>query len=193
MKSHNLQSDISYIKRALVLSIGYFVLFNTSVVMYKSAQGSSFGDLFWEGFYISAMLALSFLGFSINNMLLKVYSYFLYVTGAMTSYYIYFEDIMPTKKRIGNFFEVDSIDDYDNLSLKMVIWVIFSIWACFYLLKRFDAKDNSNRISVGLMFVFLILSVANIITPFCKDCMLYLPLEYLHNGYYYLFNEYLSN
>lgn len=191
MKSHNLQSDISYIKRAFILSLAYCVLFNSSVFIYKYSQGSDFDELFWEGIYVGGMLGISFLGFSINNMLLKVYSYFLYVTGAIASYYIYFENILPTKRHVGNFLSIGSIDDYDNLSLKMVLWVIFSIWACFYLLRKFDAKDNSNRLSVGLMFVFLILSIANIITPFCKDCIHYLPLEYLNNGYHYLLNEYV--
>lgn len=192
MKSHNLQSDISFIKRAFILAIAFSLLFNTSVIMYKHSQGSDFGDLFWENIYVIIMLGLSFLGFSINNMLLKIYAYIIYVTGAMTSYYIYFEDILPTKKRIGNFFAVDSLDDYDNLSLKLVLWVIFSIWVCFYLLKRFDAKDNSNKLSMGVMFTLLILSIANVITPFCKDCLIYLPLEYLHNGYHYLLNEFVG-
>lgn len=195
MKSHNIQSDMSTIKSAFIMSLGFFVLFNTSILLYKysyykSGAEKAFIELFKESLYILVMLTISFIGFSINNMLFRIYSIFLYASGALTSYFVYTMKILPTKQIVKAFFDVESVEAYELVSIKMVAWLILSIIACIYLLKKFEAKQNSNKASIAIMFIFFILSIANIITPFYRVFTTYLPINYLHNSYHYFLDTF---
>lgn len=197
MKSHNIQSDISTIKSAMVLALGYFVLFDTSILLYKYSyyKGGAelaFLELLKESLYVYVMLTFSFIGFSINNVLFKVYALFLYSTGALASYFVYTIKVLPSKQIVKAFFDVESVEAYELVSIKLVIWVILSIWACIYLLKKFNPKQNSNKFSIVVMFMLFILSIANIITPFYRVFTTYLPINYLNNSYHY-FLERFSN
>lgn len=195
MKSHNLQSDISIIKRALIFALCYFVLFDTSIILYKysyykGGAEAAFMELGKESLYILLILTISFLGFSINNVLFKIYSMFLFVSGALVSYFVYTMKILPTKAIVKAFFDVESIEAYEIVSIKLILWIIVSIGACLYLFKKFDAKENSNNTSMIIMFLFLVLSIANIITPFYRVFTTYLPINYMHNSYHYFLNRF---
>lgn len=195
MKSHNIQSDISTIKSAMILALGYFVLFDTSILLYKYTYykgGAELAlvELFKESLYVFVMLSFSFIGFSINNILFKVYALFLYTTGALTSYFVYTMKILPTKQIVKAFFDVESVEAYELVSIKMVIWIILSIWACLYLLRKYDPKQNSNKFSIVIMFMLFILSIANVITPFYRIFTSYMPVNYLHNSYHYFLDRF---
>ncbi len=198
MKLLRMQSDLSIIKRALVLSLGYFILFNTSVLLYKysyykAGESLALAELCKESLYVCLMLFLSFLGFSINNILFKIYSLFLYLTGAFVSYYIYAMNILPTKHMVKAFFDVESVEAYELVSIKMIAWVVICLAVCIYLLRRFDAKETSNSLSKALLYLFFIASIANVITPFYRVFNSYLPIEYLHNSYHYFLERFSSH
>jgi glucan phosphoethanolaminetransferase (alkaline phosphatase superfamily) len=198
MKSINLQSDISIAKRALVLAIVYFLLFNSAMLLYKfsyykAGNSLAFAELSKESLYILVMLFLSFLGFSINNILLKIYSIFLYSTGAFVSYYIYAMKILPTKQMVKAVFDVESLEAYELVSIRMILWVIISIVICIYLLRKFDTKDVANKFIKFLLFILFISSIANIITPFYRLFTSHLPINYLHNTYHYFLGRFDIN
>ena len=198
MKSHNIQSDISTIKTAVIFALGYFLLFDTSIIMYKytyykGGAELAFVELLKESIYIIVMLIATFIGFSVNNILFKIYSLFLYTTGALVSYFIYTMNVLPTKQIVKTFFDVESVEAYELVSIKLVIWIILSIWVCIYLLRKFDAKPNPNKLSVVVMFLLFILSIANIITPFYRVFTTHLPVNYLHNSYYYFLERYSAS
>lgn len=195
MKSHNIQSDMSTIKRAFIFSLSFFLLFNTSIIIYrygyfKGGNGLAIVELLKESIYIIIMLTCSFLGFSINNILFKTYALFMFVTGALASYFTYSMNILPTKQIVKSFFDVESVEAYELVSLKLVIWVIISIYACLYLLRKYDAKPSSSKLSTVTMFMLFILSIANIITPFYKIFTNYMPINYLHNSYHYFLDRF---
>lgn len=195
MKSHNLQSDMLIIKRALIFALSYFILFNTSIILYKysyykGGAEAAFIELGKESIYILFMLTISFLGFSLNNILFKIYSLFLFGSGALVSYFIYTMKILPTKAIVKAFFDVESVEAYELVSIKLILWIIVSIWACIYLLRKFDGKENSNNASMIIMFLLLILSIANIITPFYRVFNTYLPINYMHNSYHYFLKRF---
>jgi glucan phosphoethanolaminetransferase (alkaline phosphatase superfamily) len=195
MKSMNLQSDISIAKRALVLTAVYFLLFNGSMLLYKfsyykAGNSLAFVELSKESLYVLVMLFLSFLGFSINNILLKIYSIFLYSTGAFVSYYIYAMKILPTKQMVKAVFDVESLEAYEVVSLKMILWVIISLVICIYLLRKLDTKEISSKVTKFLLFILFIGSIANIITPFYRVFTSHLPINYLHNTYHYFLDRF---
>jgi|GEM_PF-4103290 len=191
MKSHNIQSDISTLKRALLFALVYFVLFNSSVVLYNTDNGHlPLTEIGYECLYVYIMLTLNFVGFSINNVLFAIYSVFIYSTGALASYFIYSSGTLPTKRVIADFLDISSLFEYDLISIKLVLWLILSIWLCIYLLKKYDAKPNQNKASVVTIFMLFILSIANIITPFMQEFKTYLPVNYLHNSYHYFLDSY---
>ncbi|MGV2432500.1 MAG UNVERIFIED_CONTAM: sulfatase-like hydrolase/transferase [Rickettsiaceae bacterium] len=181
----------------MVIALVYFLLFNSSILIYKYSYykaGASLAliELSKESLYIFIMLCLSLLGFSINNMLFKIYSIFLYSTGALVSYYVYAMKILPTKQVVKAFFDVESVEAYELVSIKMIGWVILSIVICLYLLKMLEAQETKNKISKGIICLLFILSIANIITPFYRVFQTYLPINYLNNSYHYFIDRYTS-
>lgn len=196
MKLPRIQSDMSIIKRAFVLAVVYFLLFDTSILTYKYAyykagEMTAFVELFKESLYIIIMLFFSFLGFSINTPTFITYSVFLYATGAFVSYYTYAMKILPTKQMVKATLDVEFMEAYELVSTKMLAWVLFSLLICYFLLKRFTAKDLKNKVAGTLLFMFFILSIANIITPFYRVFNSYYPIQYLHNSYHYFLEKYL--
>ena len=135
------------------------------------------------------MIFAGFIGFSVNNILFKIYSFFLYITGSFVSYYIYDNKLLPSKNAVKAFFNVDSINAYELVSLYMICWVVVSCLLCIYLLQKYETKNTPSNAFSGICYILLFVSIANIITPFYRVFNSYLPINYLHNSYDYFLKK----
>ena len=192
------QLDTSILKQSFVLTLVYFLLFDTAILIYKydhykAGKELAYIELFKESCYILLMIFVSFVGFSINNILFKIYSFFLYATSALVSYYIYALKVLPNKHIVKSFFDVESIEAYELVSIKLIAWILISCAICIYLLRRYNATDPSRSLSKLLCFILLFASIANIITPFYRVFPSYMPINYLHNSYEYFLHKFTDH
>ena len=198
MKSPLAQLDTSVIKQAFILSIVYFLLFDTSILLYKydhykAGEEIAYAELFKESCYVFLMIFASFVGFSINSILLKIYAFFLYASSALVSYYIYSLKILPNKQVVKAFFDVESVEAYEIVSIKLIAWILAACAICIYLLRKYNAKDPSSGLSKFICFVLLFASIANVITPFYRLFSTYLPVNYMHNSYEYFLHKFTDH
>lgn len=195
MKPSMPQLDMSVIKQAFMLTIVYFLLFDSAMILYKynhykAGSSLAYVELFKESIYVLLMIFVGFVGFSINNVLLKIYAFFLYASGAMVSYYIYALKIIPNQQIVKAFFDVESVEAYEHISIKLVLWIIIGCAACIYILRKYNTKDPVGSFSKFLCFIMLFWSIANIITPFYRVFTSHLPINYLHNSYEYFLHKF---
>lgn len=180
--------DTKLIKLSAILALIYCLLFNSAVIIYKFDyyKASIFRgilELSKDFCYIYIFSFIAFFGFSVHRLALKFGSGFLFFTSAIASYYIYFFKINPTKQVIGSFFSTDLNEVYELTSIKLIIWIIFSLFACFYTLKVFAASDTKSFVTKLLSAACLLIFLYNIITPSFKILKSYFPIQYLHNTY----------
>ena len=198
MKPSLPQLDTYVLKQAFILTLVYFLLFDTSILLYKydhykAGKELAYAELFKESCYVFIMIFASFVGFSINNILLKIYAFFLYATGAMVSYYVYALKIIPNKQIVKSFFDVESVETYEHVSIKLIAWILLGCSVCIYILRKYNAKDPTGGFSKFLCFVLLFVSVANIATPFYRVFTSHLPVNYLHNSYEYFLDKFTDH
>jgi len=117
----------------------------------------------------------------------------LYITGALVSYYVYVLKVLPNKHIVKAFFDVESVEAYELVSIKLIIWILISCAICVYLLRKYNAADPSNSLSRFVCFVLLFASIANVITPFYRVFTGYLPINYLHNSYEYFLHKFTDH
>ena len=198
MKPSLPQLDTSVLKQAFILTLVYFLLFDTSILLYKydhykAGKELAYAELFKESCYVFLMIFAGFAGFSINNILLKIYAFFLYASGALVSYYIYALKIIPNKQIVKAFFDVESVEAYEHVSIKLIAWIMITCSICIYILRKYNSKDPAGRFSKFLCFVLLFCSIANIATPFYRVFTSHLPINYLHNSYEYFLNKFTDH
>ncbi len=180
------QLDKNRLKVAFYLALAYNTLFNSSVVIFKFNyyQADIFRailELSKDFVCVLTFLFIIFLGLSFNKFVLIFSALFLFISGAIASYYLYFWGILPTKEMINNLFNTHFQEAYELVSMKLLLWLFFSILSLWYILKRaVFAKQNS---TIALIcFIGLVL---NIITPQYKILNNYFPIQYLHSSYKY--------
>ncbi len=198
MKPSLPQLDTSVLKQAFMLTLGYFLLFDASILLYKydhykAGHSLAYAELFKESCYVFLMIFAGFVGFSINNILLKIYAFFLYASGAMVSYYIYAQKILPNKHIVKAFFDVESVAAYEHVSIKLIAWILIGCAVCVYILRKYNANDPNSNFSKFLCFVLLFASIANIATPFYRVFTSHLPINYLHNSYEYFLHKFTDH
>jgi len=180
--------DTKLLKLSAVLAFIYCLLFNSAILIYKFDyyKASIFRGILELSkdfccIYIFSFIA--FFGLSVHKLTLKFGAGFLFITSAIASYYIYFYKIIPTKQVMGSFFSTDLNEVYELFSIKLMIWIIFSLFTCFYTLKTFAVSDTKSFVTKLLSAACLLIFVYNIITPSFKVLKSYFPVQYSHNTY----------
>ncbi len=173
------------IKAAALLSLVYCLLFNSSIILFKFdyyKADLAFGVLELLKDFIQIFIAnfIIFLGLSLTRPLFIVGSLFLFFTGAISSYSVFFFKIFPTKQIIRTLFENEISESVEILSVRVVILVIFAILISLSLSIKAKAKQ-----SIILPFICLVIFITNIIMPQYKVLRSYFPIQYLHNSYLY--------
>lgn len=189
--------NFNLIKLSLILSLFYCILFNSSIILYKIDQFNIYQtsfilDLIKESIYSYLLLSLFFLGLGFNYYTFIIVSTFLFITGAISSYYILCFKITPNLKIIESFFATNIDEVTELLSIKLVIWIILSLTILLYTLKEFNLKKNEqkflHKILSLLIFSYMIFAtiLSNNKDKYVKQ---YLPFIYLSNIYSYVQNN----
>lgn len=180
--------DSKLIQLSLIFSGIYCLLFNSVIIIYKF---SYYKATFWKAIlelskdatYIYCVCFIIFFGLTFHRLLFVIGAVFLFITGAIASYYLYFFKIAPTKEMIGSFFATDFNEVYELLSIKLIVWLAFSIATYIWIIKYFVISESKLLVSKLLSAICLFLTIYNIITPQFKWLGGYFPIQYLHNTY----------
>lgn len=190
--------DSNALKLPLIFAIIYFLLFNSAILEYKfSYYKADFVkailELAKDSIYIYLSLFIIFWGLTIHRLVFVTGTIFLFITGAIASYYLHFFRISPTTEMMGSFFSTDPNELYEIVSVKLIIWLIFCLAIAIYSLKYFSIPSKKLFVSNLLSATCLLITVNNIITPQFKLLKNYFPIQYLHNSYIYLSKNKMKN
>ena len=131
--------DINLIKASLIFALFYCVLFNFAVFIYKFQYVQSdiliaIMELTKDFVYNIVVLFIIFFGLTVYRLLFIIASVFLFVTGALASYYLFFFSISPTLSIMPSIFGTDSTEVYELVSARLIVWLVF---ICIVYLLRF--------------------------------------------------------
>ncbi|WP_341748293.1 phosphoethanolamine transferase [Candidatus Tisiphia endosymbiont of Dascillus cervinus] len=186
--------DSKLIKLSLVFSFIYCLLFNSAVIVYKFSYYKftffkAILELSKDSIYICFTCFIIFFGLTIHRLVFIIGAIFLFVTGAIASYYLYLFKISPTKEMMGSFFSTDFNEVYEIVSIRLIVWLIFSIATCIYTMKHFSILDSKLFVTKLLAAICLLITINNIIMPQFNLLRGYFPIQYLHNTYLSLNNK----
>lgn len=182
-------------KSSSVLALVYFLLFNTAVIIYKFSyyKTDAFDTIIFlllEALCVYCFLVIAFLGFSINRLLFVSASLFLFFTGAIASYYLFFFNT-TFDVAVTELFKDGVTNAYKVISPKLLLWIIFSIFICIHAIKHFsinNTKTFSGKLLSAICLFITIYTVA--FSPYndwnikYKTCFEdYFPMQYLHSIY----------
>ena len=182
--------DIAVLKNALSFALIYCLLFNSSVFLYKFEYQqanilTAMLEFVKDFIYLIITLFVFFLGLSLNRKLFIIGSLFLFITGALASYYLFFFSISPSRGMMPSLFETNVTEAYELVSARLAVWLIFSVSMCIYSIKHFNVQPTKMFFTRILSAICMLLIVVNIITPKYSFLKNYFPMQYLHNSYIY--------
>ncbi len=186
--------DINLIKASLVFALLYCVLFNSAVFIYKFQYVqadilSAIIELAKDFVYNIVVLYIIFFGLTVYRLLFIIAALFLFITGALASYYLFFFSISPTFSIMPSIFGTDSAEMYELVSARVVVWLVFSVSICIYSIKYFNIQTTKLFFTRILAAICLLIVINNIIAPKFSLLRSYFPIQYLHNSYLYFFGQ----
>lgn len=188
------EPGIKLIKASLVFALLYCLLFNLAVFSYKFQYLSSntYGAIieFAKDFiYNIITLYIIFFGLTVYRSLFIIGSLFLFITGALTSYYLFFFSISPTPALMPTIYGTNSTEMYELISVRIIIWIMFCVSICIYFIKYFNISTSRSFLTRILAAVCLLIAIGNIIAPKFNFLKSYFPIQYLHNSYMHFFEQ----
>lgn len=186
--------DYEISKRSMVFALSYCLLFNTSVFMFR------FNNLELSGFLsiielskdficLNIMLFIFFFGLSLHRWVFIILSLFMFITGALASYYLFYFDIVPSYRMMPKLYDTDFSDIYDAMTIRLGVWIVFSIAIFMFAYKHFKAEASKLFFSKILSAVCLLILINSIISPPFGFMQNYFPTQYLHNSFKHFFGE----
>lgn len=194
IKSIQKQLDVSLVSTALTFALIYFLMFNTSVVLYKYEYYqvsfvSAVFELLKQFIYTYIATFIFFFGLAIHRLIFIIGSIFLFFTGAIASYYLFYLGVAPTEKMMPAIYGTEISEISELISTRVIIWIIFSLSICIFGIKHFNPQTTKSFFSRMLTALCLFVAINNIISPQFKILKSYFPLQYLHNSYVYFFGN----
>ena len=186
--------DINLIKASLVFAVLYCVLFNSAVFIYKFQYVQSdilqaLIELTKDFVYNLVVLYIIFFGLTVYRLLFIIAALFLFITGALASYYLFFFSISPTLSIMPSIFGTESTEVYELVSARVIVWLVFSASICIYSIKYFKIQTTKLFFTRILAAICLLIAINNIIAPKFSFVRSYFPIQYLHNSYLYFFGQ----
>jgi glucan phosphoethanolaminetransferase (alkaline phosphatase superfamily) len=186
---------ITRYKPQLLLAFSYFVMFEIAMLHFRSSYFHSYNfnfiiEVIRESTFTLLFLFVIFHGLSFNKILFRVTSVFLFITGAIGSYAVFFFKMPPSKQIIRTFFENEISESFEFIGMNLMIWISVSILVVVGILVKFrDVKQRYSILKV-LCFGFFIY---NIVTPQYRVLQSYFPISYLHGTYLYILERMQSH
>jgi glucan phosphoethanolaminetransferase (alkaline phosphatase superfamily) len=186
--------DINLIKASLAFAVLYCVLFNSAVFIYKfqyiqSDLLQALIELTKDFVYNLVVLYIIFFGLTVYRLLFIIAALFLFITGALASYYLFFFSISPTLSIMPSIFGTESTEVYELVSARVIVWLVFSASVCVYSIKYFKIQTTKLFFTRILAAICLLIVINNIIAPKFSFVRSYFPIQYLHNSYLYFFGQ----
>jgi lipid A ethanolaminephosphotransferase len=184
------QLDTNLIKISAVTAILYCLLFNTPVFLHNFKHlNTSFarGTIeFAQDFTLLYLfLLIMFFGLTIHRLVFIISTFILFVSGAIASYNLFFHFNMPSKAIVRHFFSIEPGEVTEVISIRLLIWIIFSILIAVYTIRHFKVETTSIFFSRLLSAICLLFTLNCIISPPYRILRSYFPILYLHNTYQY--------
>ena len=194
IKSIQKQLDVSLVSTALTFALIYCLMFNTSVVLYKYEYYqvsfvSAVFELLKQFIYTHIATFIFFFGLAIHRLIFIIGSIFLFFTGAIASYYLFYLGVAPTEKMMPAIYGTEISEISELISTRVIIWIIFSLSICIFGIKHFNPQTTKSFFSRMLTALCLFVAINNIISPQFKILKSYFPLQYLHNSYVNFFGN----
>jgi glucan phosphoethanolaminetransferase (alkaline phosphatase superfamily) len=186
------QLDVQLIKTALVFALIYCVMFNTSVILhkyqyYEVSFFTAIFELLKQFIYVYIATFVFFLGLSIHRLVFIIGSVFLFFTGALSSYYLFYFGISPTLEMMPAIYGTQTSEVSELASARIIIWIIFSLSICIFSIKHFKPETTKSFLARILTALCLFLAINTVISPYFRVLKVYFPVQYLHNSYVYFF------
>jgi glucan phosphoethanolaminetransferase (alkaline phosphatase superfamily) len=191
IKSLKKQIDGNIVELAALLALLFCLLFNTPVILnkyslYKATFFKALLELSKDFIIIYAVVFLLFVGLSIRKSVLYGGTFILYLSGAFASYYVYNFNLPISRENVRAAFENDIGEIYEVMSLKLALWVIFSVFIGLYTIFHYKYKETKFYLSKILIVGCFILSIYNIASPQYRIFTAYFPYKYLNSTYLYI-------
>jgi len=190
--------DSKLIKLSLALSLIYLLLFNSVIFIHKFRYYNvtfvkAILELSKDFIYVYFSCFIIFFGLTIQRLVFIIGTIFLFITGSIASYYLYLFKISPSQQMITSFFATNFSEVYEITSLKLIIWIIFSLSIAIYTMKHFSVLDSKLFITKLISAICLFIAINNVLSPQFKMLQGYFPIQYLHNTYLFLSKDNKKN
>jgi|GEM_PF-6338872 len=182
------QLDADLIKISLVMATLFCLLFNTPVFLhnfkhYDAPLIKSIIEFLKDFTLVYLFLFIMFFGLTIHRKIFIVSTFALFISGAIASYNLFFYYNMPNRENVRYFFSIDPSKITEALSVRLIIWIIFSIFIATYTMRHFKVETTSLFFSRLISALCLLFTLNCIIVPPYKLLKSYFPISYLHNVY----------
>ena len=166
----------------------YCLLFNTPVFLnnFKHYDTSLIGNIVEsckDFILVYSFLFIMFFGLTIHRKVFIVSTFALFTSGAVASYNLFFYYNVPSKENVRYFFSIDPSKIAQYLSVRLIIWIIFSIFVAIYTMRHFKVETTSLFFSRLLSALCLLFTLNCITVPPYKLLKTYFPISYLSNIY----------
>ena len=150
---------------------------------------TGFLELIKDFIYNIITLFIFFFGLTLHRYLFILGALFLFFTGAASSYYLFFFGISPSLAIMPSIFGTNQAEALELVSLKLVFWCSFNIALCIYFTWRYMPRTPTSVLTKLLSLLCLILALSNVAFPKYSFFRSYFPIQYLHNAYFFLFEQ----
>jgi len=184
------QLDTNLIRISLIIAIIYCLLFNTPVFLYNfqhyhTSPVKGILELGKDFTLIYIFLFIMFFGLTIHRLVFIISTLLLFISGAIASYNLFFYHIVPNKEKVRYFFNIEPGEITEFLSMRLLIWIIFSVLIALYTIRHFKIQTTSLFFSRLLSALCLLFTLNCIISPPYIVLKSYFPIQYLNNTYLY--------
>ena len=189
--------NFDIVKSALFIALIYCVLFNVTLVIsdfqyYKSRPLFAVIEIS-KNFSLNYLtVALLFFCLHISCLSLYIGSIFLFITGAICSYYFSVIKAQASYEMIKSVFESNLTEASEHTSLRLILWMIINAIIAFIIVKKRPHK-KANIFTSILMIAALAIYCYNIQTPKYRALTNYFPKKYLHNSFNYFRDKLKDN
>ena len=181
--------DQDALKASLAFAVIYCLMFNSSVFVYKSINYNigavELVFMIIKDFLLTTgALFVFFFGATMHSILFRVFAVLLFLGGAIASYHMYVYEATMSARLMRSLYGNSPMEAYSLVSIKLVIWMIFSLGICYSAIWHFKVRTPSQFFTKLLCAVCLFLFVNCIISPpfpFLED---YFPTQFLSSIYF---------
>lgn len=171
------------IKAFVVLAIIYSIFCNTPIILFKAKYygltALSVAEIVKELVYVTFSVFISLYGLSFNKKVLYIGVTILFISGSVSSYYLYFLGIQPTQQVILGSLLSSWRDVTEIISIKVVMWTMIVTSIPLLMIYATPLITQHKALKIALLCILGYI----IPKPQFKVLTTYFPWQYLYNTY----------